>query len=166
MGNFFVNFVSLSPYYNRPNHAVWYRWVAVSFGPLLCSFRSLLCLITCFMFLFFVLWLFHSLFVLPSTLCVLCFCIALCVVSPYVYSCFFSVFKRTDHWHRVETQLQLINIISYHSISYHISCSLGYILWFVYCFLSAVYVIVSWKMGYERYGYGCPLPAKVARAFA
>jgi tyrosine kinase 3 len=49
--------------------------------------------------------------------CVLCFCIVLCIVSPYVYSCLFSICVQcTDHSHRVETQLQLINIILYHII--------------------------------------------------
>jgi hypothetical protein len=44
-----------------------------------------------FFMLLFVLWLFYSLCVLFSILCVLCFCIVLCIVSPYVYSYFFSI---------------------------------------------------------------------------
>jgi hypothetical protein len=78
----------------------------------------------------FILWSFYSLL---SILCVLCFCIVLSIVSPYVYGCFFSICVWcTDHCHQVKTQLQLINIshhitshhiishISYHIISYHI----------------------------------------------
>jgi hypothetical protein len=54
-------------------------------------------------------------YVLLSVLCILQFCIVLCIVSPHVYSCLFStVYKFTVRCHRVETQLQLINIISYH----------------------------------------------------
>ena len=34
---------------------------------------------------------FLVLYVLLSILCVLCFCIALCTVSPHVYNCFFSI---------------------------------------------------------------------------
>jgi hypothetical protein len=61
-----------------------------------------------------VLWLFYSWYVLLSILCVLYFCIVLCIVSPYVYRCFFSTCVQcTDHCHRVKTQSQLINIISY-----------------------------------------------------
>jgi hypothetical protein len=38
------------------------------------------------MLLLMVLLLFYSLHVLLSILCVLCFCIVLCIVSPYIYS--------------------------------------------------------------------------------
>jgi hypothetical protein len=35
---------------------------------------------------------------------VYCFCIVLCVVSPYVYICSFPICVQfTDHCHRVET---------------------------------------------------------------
>jgi hypothetical protein len=54
----------------------------------------------------------------------------LCIVSPYVYTCFFSICVQcTDHCHHVETQLQLIHIISYiiSHISYHILCIISYI---------------------------------------
>jgi hypothetical protein len=61
---------------------------------------------------------------LSSILYILCFCIVLCTVPPFAYSCLFPLFlKFADHSHRVETQL-LSNIISYHIIyhiiSYHI----------------------------------------------
>jgi hypothetical protein len=50
--------------------------------------------------------------------CMFCFlfcvfgvvCIARLIVPPLVYSGFFSVYKFTDHCHRMETQLQSINI--------------------------------------------------------
>jgi len=42
-------------------------------------------------------------------LCILCFCIVLCNVSHFVYSCPLFLCKFTDHSHRVETQLQCIN---------------------------------------------------------
>jgi hypothetical protein len=48
---------------------------------------------------------FHVLNILLSILCVLCFCIVLCICSPHVYSV----------CHRMENQLQLINIVQYHT---------------------------------------------------
>ena len=46
------------------------------------------------------------------------FCFLFCVLSllMYIVVSFLSVCKFTDHRHRVETQLQLMNIISYHII--------------------------------------------------
>ena len=68
-----------------------------------CVFCYLLCSNYSFYVCFLVL---HFLF---SILCVTCFCI----VSPHVYSSLFSICVQvTGHCHRVETQLQLINIIS------------------------------------------------------
>jgi hypothetical protein len=52
--------------------------------------------------------------------CFVCFafyfvCIVVCTVSSHVYSCLFLfVYQFTVDCHREETQLQLINIISYH----------------------------------------------------
>lgn len=55
---------------------------------------------------------------LLSIFCVLCFCFLyfffLCTVSPHVYSCLFSICVK------VETQLQLINIVSYIVMFYRI----------------------------------------------
>jgi hypothetical protein len=54
----------------------------------------------------------------------------------YMVVSFIFVYKRTDHCHRMETQLQLIIIVSYHTIlglyhiisyliiSYHITCAI------------------------------------------
>ena len=53
------------------------------------------------------------------TLCVLCFCIYSALFLPtYITVYFLFVYKFTDHCHRVEIQLQLINIISY-TLLYH-----------------------------------------------
>jgi hypothetical protein len=50
-------------------------------------------------------------------LCVLCFCTVLCIVSPqYIVVYFLLVYNFTDRCHWVETQLQLIYIISHHTI--------------------------------------------------
>jgi hypothetical protein len=59
-----------------------------------------------------------SVFLLRMFCCPLCaFCVFVlyCVffLPTYVTVYFASVYKYTDHCHRVETQLQLINIISY-----------------------------------------------------
>jgi len=56
---------------------------------------------------------FLVLYVLLSTLCVLCFFfgIVLCIVSPHVYYYFLYLYKYIDHCYRPETQLQLMNII-------------------------------------------------------
>jgi len=58
---------------------------------------------------------FFSCFVcLFSIVCyfVILYCIS--IVPPSVYSCLFPIlYKSTDRCHRVETQLQSINIISY-----------------------------------------------------
>ena len=52
-------------------------------------------------------------------LCVFCgFGVVLCIVSPDVYNYFLCVYKFTDHCYQVETQLQLMNIISHHVV-YH-----------------------------------------------
>jgi hypothetical protein len=59
---------------------------------------------------------YDPLYVLLSVLCVLCFCTVSCLFSLciYIYMCFFSICVQcTDHCHRVETQLPLINIVSY-----------------------------------------------------
>ena len=62
-----------------------------------------------FIYLFYVCFLVLN--VLPSILFVLCFCIVLYIVSPYVYSCLFSIWVQfTDHCQLVETQLQFVNI--------------------------------------------------------
>jgi hypothetical protein len=92
---------------------------------------------TRFMLLFFS-WLSYSLYVLLSILCVLCFCIVLCTVSPYVYSCFFPIYVQYRHQcHRVKTQLQLISITSYDIITWSTS-----LLWCPLCFiLSQMYVV-------------------------
>jgi hypothetical protein len=58
----------------------------------------------------FVLCLFFVLHGMLSILSVLYFCI----ISPHVNSWLIFVYNLTDLWHCVETQLQLINIISYH----------------------------------------------------
>jgi len=48
-------------------------------------------------------------------LCVLCFCIFCVLFLPiYIVIYFLFIYNFTDHCHQVETQLQLINIISYH----------------------------------------------------
>jgi hypothetical protein len=49
-------------------------------------------------------------YVLLSILCVLCFCIILCIVSLHAYSCLFSVYNFTDYCHRVETQFEIKKI--------------------------------------------------------
>jgi hypothetical protein len=52
--------------------------------------------------------------VLIYILCVLCFFIVLCIVSPHAYSCFSSIYAQI-HWQQppTKTQLSLIDIISY-----------------------------------------------------
>jgi len=79
------------------------------------SFAFCYVLINCFMFFnysFYVCCL--VLYVLLCVLCVLCFCIVLCIVSPMCIVVYFLfVYRCTNHCHRVETQLQLVNIISY-----------------------------------------------------
>jgi len=47
-----------------------------------------------------------------SILCILRFCIVLCTVSPFLYSCLFPTFVQVYRpLHRVKTQRQYINII-------------------------------------------------------
>jgi hypothetical protein len=60
----------------------------------------------CFFFAFYIFVLFRLLF-----------------LPVYIVVYFLFVFKFTDHCHRVETKLQLINIISHHIISHHIILS-------------------------------------------
>ena len=61
---------------------------------------------------------FLVLYSLLSTLCVLCFCIVLCIVSPDLYCFFLSIhLKLSDNCQQVETQLQLIDILSYRTNS-------------------------------------------------
>jgi hypothetical protein len=55
---------------------------------------------------------FVSFFVCFAFYFVLCFCIVLCIVAPHVYSCLFSICVQL--YQPLETQLQLLNIISYH----------------------------------------------------
>lgn len=57
---------------------------------------------------------FLVLYALLSILCVPCFCVVLCIV-PFLF-----VQKFLDHCHRVETQLQLINILWYRIVPYRI----------------------------------------------
>jgi hypothetical protein len=54
-------------------------------------------------------------------LCVFCVFVLLCVLFLLLYVAvpFLFLYKSTDHCQRVETQLLLINIVSYHIISYH-----------------------------------------------
>jgi hypothetical protein len=90
-----------------------YSYVAVG------RFRAVRCVIViCFYFYFLITWplFFNMLFMdyLFCISCILCFCILLCTVSSFAYSSFLLLYKFTDHGHRVETQLQTINIISYH----------------------------------------------------
>jgi hypothetical protein len=55
-------------------------------------------------------------------LCVLC-CVLFCVLFPYVYSCLFAIwYKFTDHCYQMETELQLINIVSLHIMYCAESC--------------------------------------------
>jgi len=58
-------------------------------------FNVILCLCSCFVYLF-------------SILCILCFCIVLCIVYILLYIAvsFLFLCKTTDRCHRVETQLQ------------------------------------------------------------
>jgi 4-hydroxybenzoate polyprenyltransferase len=61
------------------------------------------------MFVFFVL------YILLSILCVLFYCIFNVFFLPmYIVIYFLFVYNCTDHSHRVETQMQLINVISCH----------------------------------------------------
>jgi hypothetical protein len=86
-------------------------------------FCSLLCF-DCFIFFNYFYVYFLVLYVLLSILCVLCFCIVLCIVYPHVCSCLFSICVRfTDYCLWVETQLQLINMISYHIILLPSKCA-------------------------------------------
>jgi len=49
-----------------------------------------------------------------------CVCVSVvCIVSPYVYYRSCLCIQCTVHCHRVETQLQYINIVSYRIASYH-----------------------------------------------
>jgi hypothetical protein len=96
-----------------------YSYVAV------CRFCAVRCVIICFyllfsnhmtyVFLIFILWIFCFVF-LFSILCILCFCI-FCVLFLILYIAvpFLFSYKFNDHCHRVETQLQSINITSYHT---------------------------------------------------
>ena len=59
---------------------------------------------------------FLILYVLLSVLCVLYFLLFCVLFRMYIVVSFLFFFKFTDHCHRVETQMQLINII------YHIQC--------------------------------------------
>ena len=101
-------------------------WVTVQYVLLshcliaLCFTSCALCYVLiifflCFFYSFYVCFLVF--YVLLSILCDLFFCNVLCIVSPDVYNYFIFVYNFTDHCHRVETQLQLINIISYRIIS-------------------------------------------------
>jgi hypothetical protein len=82
------------------------------FCCLLCSNYSFLVFYCSFYVCFLVL------YSLLSILCVLCFCIVLCIVTPDVYCFFFSIhLKLSDNCQQMETQLQLIDIISYRSNS-------------------------------------------------
>jgi hypothetical protein len=55
--------------------------------------------------------------------CVFCVSVLFCVLFllMYIVVSFLSVHKFTDHCHQLETQLQLMNIISYHTKSNHTS---------------------------------------------
>jgi len=84
------------------------------------SFALCYVLINCFIF-FMIRFMFVFLFwVLCFLFCVFCVFVFCCVLflPMYIVVYFLLVYSFTDHCHRVETQLQLINIISYHIISY------------------------------------------------
>jgi hypothetical protein len=94
------------------------------------SFALCYVLINCFIFFMirFMLFLFC---VLCFLFCVFCVFVLFCVFLPmYIVVYFLLVYNFTDHCHRVETQLQLINII------YHIVYSTTYIAISHYRFIS------------------------------
>ena len=62
----------------------------------LCVFCCFYVLITRFMFLLFFLCLCSCFVRFAYILCVLCFCIVLCIVSPHVYSCSFSIYAQVN----------------------------------------------------------------------
>jgi hypothetical protein len=78
------------------------------------SFALCYVLINCFIF-FMIHFMFVFLFcVLCFLFCVFCVFVLFCVFLPmYIVVYFLLVYNFTDHCHRVETQLPLINIISY-----------------------------------------------------
>jgi hypothetical protein len=55
------------------------------------SFRSLLCFNYSFYVLLFVLFLFELFCIFCSLFCEFCVLVSLCIFSPYLYSCFFSI---------------------------------------------------------------------------
>jgi hypothetical protein len=84
---------------------------ALCLCSLLCSNYSFYIFIIRFMFVF----LFCMFCFLFCVFCVfVLFCILLLLV--YIVVSFLFLYKFTDHCHRVETQLQLINITSYHTV--------------------------------------------------
>ena len=77
------------------------------------SFGLFYAIIISFMFFNYTLYVcFLVLYVLLSILCVPCCCIALFIVSPHLHSCLFYICVQFLPTNCVETQLQLINIIS------------------------------------------------------
>jgi hypothetical protein len=94
------------------------------------SFATCYVLFTCYEFFNYSFYVcFLVLYVLLSILCVLCFCTLLCIVSPmYIVVYFLLVYNFTDRCHWVETQLHLINIITYHIIYYVTSKLLIYVI--------------------------------------
>ena len=85
----------------------------VSFA--VCYFRA-----TCFMFLLIVLCCLVVLYDLISILCVLCFCIVLCIVYPHLDSCFFYICVQV-YW-PLPTGGNPIAVNKYH-ISLHVYCN-------------------------------------------
>jgi hypothetical protein len=81
----------------------------------LCLLIFFVCLFSYFVCLFTILYV----CLLFSVFCVF---VLFCALFPllYIAASFLLLYKFTDHCHRVETQLQWINIISYRIISYHI----------------------------------------------
>jgi hypothetical protein len=117
----------------------------------------------CFMYFVFC-YVLVNCFVFLNYLCYVCFLIlyvcflfcVICVFYCFVYYfspctntpvCFIFVYKFTYHCHRVETQLQLINII-YHVLSYYISYIISYIIPY-----HSIYHIISYRISYHITSY-------------
>ena len=105
-------------------HSICLLAVSLPYCYMLYIFRSLLCsnqLFYIFHYSFYVCFL--VLYVVLSILYVLCFVLFCVLFLPlYIVVYFLLVYNFTDHCHRVKTQLQLINIISYllvHVLRFH-----------------------------------------------